>query len=190
MTPNARKSANVSNTSSASSPDLVLRVAGIVSESVTDGPGLRLVVFGQGCPHGCHGCHNPETHDPDGGTLRTTDEVLKAYDRDPLLSGITLSGGEPFAQPIPMAALADAVHARGGDVICYTGYTLETLQARARTEHDIARLLDAVDLLIDGPFILEKRSLACPFRGSTNQRVIAMNETRGRLLLQKISDGF
>ncbi len=167
---------------------MTVRVAGVVLESVTDGPGVRLALFCQGCPHACPGCHNPDTHDELAGKDMTVEEILSYYDRDPLLSGITLSGGEPFLQPEPLVAIADHVHAAGGDVICYTGYTLEALRSRAQVNLSIGKLLDKIDLLIDGPFLLAEQSLDLPFRGSRNQRVIAMNDQKGKTLADKIHD--
>lgn len=164
-----------------------IRVAGIVQESVTDGPGIRLALFCQGCHHDCPGCHNPETHDPEGGREMTVEEITTLYDSDPLLSGITFSGGEPFLQPQPLITIADYVHAKGGNVIAYTGYTLSQLRKLQVAKPDIGHLLDRVDLLIDGPFILEERSLLLPFRGSANQRVIPLNEGAGKVLADKIN---
>jgi len=164
-----------------------IRVAGIVLESVTDGPGIRLALFCQGCHHNCPGCHNPETHDPKGGREMTVEEITALYSSDPLLTGITFSGGEPFLQPQPLTIIADYVHAVGGNVIAYTGYTLSQLRKLQETQPAIGHLLDRVDLLIDGPFILEERSLLIPFRGSANQRVIALNDGAGKMLAEKIN---
>ena len=107
-----------------------LRISGIVEESIVDGPGLRYVVFTQGCPHHCPGCHNPQTHDFDGGEFRDTDDILRQFMENPLLSGITFSGGEPFVQAEPLCHLADAVHAAGKNVYAYSGYTCEELYSR------------------------------------------------------------
>ena len=104
-----------------------LRIAGTVGDSIVDGPGLRLTVFTQGCPHHCPGCHNPQTHDFSGGYDATVEELFAQYRENPLLRGVTLSGGEPFCQPAPLAELARLVHGAGGDVFCYTGYTYEQL---------------------------------------------------------------
>jgi len=163
-----------------------IRMAGVVPESVTDGPGVRLVVFLQGCPHHCPGCHNPETHDPSGGRDMAVQEILSLYDDDPLLSGVTFSGGEPFLQPEPLADIADYIHSAGGDVICYTGFTLDKLQVIARENASVDALMGKIDLLIDGPFLIGERSLDIPFRGSRNQRVIAMNEGKGKRLADEI----
>ena len=103
------------------------RLANVVNDSIVDGPGFRLTVFVQGCPHRCPGCHNPQTHDPAGGRDADTDWVLEKAAENPLLSGITLSGGEPFAQCEPMAALARGAKEMGLHVMAYSGYTFEQL---------------------------------------------------------------
>ncbi|MBE3584811.1 anaerobic ribonucleoside-triphosphate reductase activating protein [Desulfofundulus thermocisternus] len=149
-----------------------LRVAGIIEESVVDGPGLRLVVFVQGCPHRCPGCHNPHTWDPAGGTLMEVEEILAVVKRNPLLKGVTLSGGEPFAQAGALAVLARQVRALGRDVITYTGYTWEKLLELAGRDGAVKELVELSDYIVDGPFIQEKRDPELPFRGSSNQRVI------------------
>lgn len=147
-----------------------LKVAGIVPESIVDGPGIRYAVFVQGCPHGCPGCHNPETHPFDGGREMDTGELLAAFRRDPLLKGITLSGGEPFCQARPLAELAQQVHGLGKDVVVFTGYLFEELAASS--DPDVAALLRETDLLIDGPYIEAQRDIDLLFRGSANQRLI------------------
>ena len=101
-----------------------LRVADIIDDSIVDGPGLRLTVFTQGCPRRCKGCHNPGTHDPAGGRIMPIEEIWEQYRDNPLLSGITFSGGEPFLQPEPLSNLARLVHASGGDVIDYCFHAL------------------------------------------------------------------
>lgn len=151
-------------------PAARLRVAGIVNESVVDGPGLRLVVFAQGCPHHCPGCHNPETHDPDGGRDMALEEIAAQYLENPLLSGITFSGGEPFAQAQAFALLGKKIAGLGGNIITYSGYTFEELLSGKIP--GAASLLAITDLLIDGPYIQELRSLELPFRGSSNQRIL------------------
>lgn len=157
-----------------------LRLSGIVEESIVDGPGLRLVLFTQGCPHACKGCHNPETHDREGGFFCDVEEILAQYDENPLLSGITFSGGEPFLQAGALCAVAEKVRARGGDVVTYTGYVYEALLARTERgrEPDMARLLELTDLLIDGPYVEALRDLELPFRGSSNQRLLDRKQRR------------
>ncbi|MDD4079954.1 MAG: anaerobic ribonucleoside-triphosphate reductase activating protein [Eubacteriales bacterium] len=152
-----------------------IRISGTVMDSIVDGPGLRFTVFTQGCPHRCPGCHNPETHDPLGGRIADTEDLLARMRENPLLSGLTLSGGEPFAQPEACLALALAARALGLDVWVYSGYTYEELLKRGGAARE---LLTACDVLVDGPFIMDQRSLELSFRGSRNQRLIDLAKTR------------
>ncbi len=147
-----------------------LRIAGIVPESITDGPGIRTAVFVQGCPHRCAGCHNPDSHDFSGGRDIGVDEILAAIKRNPLLGGVTLTGGEPLCQAAALTELARDVRALGLEVAVYTGYTLEALLAE--NDPDRRALLAETDILVDGPFVLAERSLALRFRGSRNQRIL------------------
>ena len=149
-----------------------LRLAGVIRESIVDGPGIRLVVFSQGCPHRCKGCHNPATHAPDGGYDTTTDAILAAIKQNPLLQGVTFSGGEPFLQAESLSVLAKEIHSLGLNVITYTGYTIEELLSGCETHPDWKHLLEQTDTLVDGPFIEEQKSLLLRFRGSKNQRVV------------------
>lgn len=154
-----------------------LRIAGIVPESVVDGPGFRYTVFTQGCRHNCPGCHNPQTHDFGGGHLVDTDDLLAEMLEDPLIKGMTFSGGDPFEQPAPLADLARKAHEKGKDIMVYTGYTFEQLLDRAKNDPATDALLRQTDILIDGPFILAQRNLELRFRGSDNQRVIDVPES-------------
>lgn len=149
-----------------------VRVAGIVGESVVDGPGLRFVIFAQGCPHRCPGCQNPQTWDPAGGTEMAVDELVEQIRANPLLKGVTFSGGEPFLQAGAFGFLAGAVRELGLDVVTYTGYTWEDLLARAQGNQEFRRLIEGSDYIVDGPYVEALRDLALPFRGSRNQRVI------------------
>ena len=158
-------------------PDTI-RLYGLVTDSIVDGPGYRVSVFTQGCPHHCPGCHNPESHPMEGGTVWTLDDVEKKFTGYPQLSGITLSGGDPFMQAGPCAELARRAHAKGLDVWAYTGYTYEQLLKKAESEPDIAALLAETDVLVDGPFLLAERSLELSFCGSRNQRLIDVPRTR------------
>jgi anaerobic ribonucleoside-triphosphate reductase activating protein len=153
---------------------MIIRIAGIVKESVVDGPGLRYVVFVQGCPHRCVGCHNPHTHDFAGGYEITTDELLEAITKQKLISGVTLSGGEPFAQAVACAKLAVAIKALGLHVVTYSGYYYADLLVMAKNDPSILALLNASDILIDGPYEEDKKSLDLPFRGSWNQNIIRL----------------
>lgn len=164
-----------------------VRIAGIVKESIVDGPGIRFVVFAQGCPHHCEGCHNPATHDFNGGNLVDIETIINEMKKNPLLDGITLSGGEPFEQPKGFCELAKRSKELGYHVMAYTGYTYETLMQKKDEQRLL--LLENTDLLVDGKFEAEKKSLMLKFRGSKNQRIIDMNKSRqeNRLALSEIS---
>ena len=154
----------------------LLRISGVISESIVDGPGFRYVVFTQGCPHGCPGCHNPQTHDFNGGTLIDPLTLLPEIDENPLLAGVTFSGGEPFVQPEALLPLAREIKARGLHLLIFSGYTYEQLQAMAASSEATAQLLRLCDTLIDGPYIEEQRDLTLQFRGSANQRILQLND--------------
>lgn len=162
-----------------------IRLYGLVTDSIVDGPGFRTAIFVQGCPYHCEGCHNPDSQPFEGGTVWTLDDVEKKFTNNPLLSGITLSGGEPAEQAAPCAELARRAHQKGLNVWTYTGSTLEKLTERAQTDDALKQLLAETDVLVDGPFILAQRSLELDFCGSKNQRLIDMNETRrqGKIVL-------
>lgn len=147
----------------------MVKLAGIVPDSIVDGPGLRTTLFAQGCPHHCPGCHNPETWSFEGGNEATADLILGIVRFNPLSRGVTFSGGEPFAQAAGFAGIAEALKKNGYEVASYSGYTFE--QLLNGTEEQKA-LLRHLDVLIDGPFIQAQKSLEVPFRGSRNQRII------------------
>lgn len=161
-----------------------LRMSGVVGESIVDGPGIRYTVFAQGCPHHCEGCHNPQTHDFSGGYDDDTDAIFEKIIQDPLLDGVTFSGGEPFCQARPLALLGQKVKAKGLGVIAYTGYTLEYLLKNANEENGYMDLLETIDWLVDGRFVMALKSYECRFRGSTNQRIIDVLKT-----LEKFKEG-
>ena len=156
-------------------PDSI-RIAGIVRESIVDGRGLRFVVFGQGCPHRCPGCHNPQTHDFEGGRWVPIRQIAQEIRKNPLLQGVTFSGGEPFCQISAFAELARQVRALPGrlDLTVYSGYTYEQLLALPGA----SELLALCDYLVDGPFLLAERDLYLRFRGSRNQRYLDLNRSR------------
>lgn len=152
-----------------------ISLSGVTGDSIVDGPGLRLTIFTQGCLHHCPGCHNPQTHDPEGGSWADTEDILAAAAENPLLDGITLSGGDPFLQPVPCLALAEGAHKIGLNVWTYTGYTWETLWEENAPEK--IALLKETDVLVDGPFLLAERSLELRFCGSRNQRLIDVKKS-------------
>lgn len=162
-----------------------IRLAGIVKESITDGPGIRFTIFSQGCPHKCKGCHNEETWDINGGQYIENIALLNEIGKNPLISGVTFSGGEPICQAKAFAHLAINLKKENINIALFTGYEYEELIEMA--DVDINILLQNTDLLIDGKYIEEKRDISLKFRGSSNQRIIDMNKTResGQLILAK-----
>lgn len=151
---------------------LKIRVAGIVPESYVDGEGIRFVIFMQGCLRNCRGCHNPSTHSLDGGKIIDTSEIINAMKKNPMLTGITLSGGEPLLQIKPAEEIAVAAKNFGLDVWCYTGYKFENIPDEAKN------FLKNVDVLVDGEYVEELRDLELSFCGSSNQRIIDLKKTR------------
>ena len=147
----------------------MLNLSGIQADSIVDGPGIRTTFFCQGCPHHCEGCHNPETWSFEGGTPVETDALVELVTSNPLCKGVTFSGGEPFAQAEGFLELAKALKEKGYEVASYSGYTFEQLISGTKAQR---QLLENIDILIDGPFIQEEKSLEVPFRGSKNQRIL------------------
>lgn len=147
-----------------------LRISGIIPESIVDGPGFRYVVFVQGCPHECHGCHNPQTHDFMGGTEVDLEDILAEIRKNPIVKGVTFSGGEPFCQAEGLTQLAEELKKMGKHLMVYSGYTWEELM----TQEDpyIRQLLSFSDILVDGRYVEAQRNILLKFRGSLNQRVI------------------
>ncbi|MFX3623358.1 MAG: anaerobic ribonucleoside-triphosphate reductase activating protein [Ectobacillus sp.] len=146
-----------------------MKIMSIIHDSVTDGEGLRTVVFFAGCPHRCVGCHNPQSWNIENGTELTEDEVIEEIMGNPL-TDVTFSGGEPFFQAHAAAKLAKRIKEHGKNLWIYTGYTLEEIQNSGN--HDMIELLRNADVLVDGRFEKELRDLTLPFRGSKNQRII------------------
>ncbi|MBR3631174.1 MAG: anaerobic ribonucleoside-triphosphate reductase activating protein [Oscillospiraceae bacterium] len=149
----------------------MLRISDTVNDSIVDGPGLRFTIFVQGCPHHCKGCHNPQTHDFEAGTVINELELLERIRSNPLLDGVTFSGGEPFCQARALATLGREIRKLGLNIMTYTGYEFEFL-FQHRAENGIGELLEVTDWLVDGPFVEELRSLELHFRGSSNQRIL------------------
>lgn len=149
----------------------LLRIAGTVNDSIVDGSGIRFTVFTQGCPHHCEGCHNPQTHDFNGGELVDTDNIFNKIKANPLLDGVTFSGGEPFCQAEALVKLGKQIKTLGLDIVTYTGYTFEQLYEN-RSKNYWGELLSVTDFLVDGKFILAEKDWNIKFRGSRNQRYI------------------
>ena len=165
-----------------------LRIAGITDDSIVDGPGIRLTLFVQGCPHNCEGCHNPQTHDFSAGVDMTVDEIMDRINANPLLDGVTFSGGEPFCQAEALSELGQMVRKKGLNVVTYSGYTYEYLKKNSDSENNFGKLLDVSDYLVDGPFIQAQKDMLLKFRGSRNQRIIDVkkSEESGSAVTAKI----
>ena len=159
-----------------------VRLFGTADDSIVDGPGIRFAIFTQGCSHHCPGCHNPEAQTRSGGQEVSLGELKRRIEANPLVSGVTFSGGEPFEQPEPLIALAQwarqlkRADKRGKSlksltIWAYSGYTFEQLLAGFPSPAASA-LLKLCDVLVDGPFIQEQHSYTLKWRGSANQRLI------------------
>lgn len=155
-------------------------------DSIVDGPGLRIVVWTQGCPHHCPFCHNPQTHDCNGGFWEDTQTIIDLFDKIQLQSGITFSGGEPFDQPLPLIEIACAAKEKKLNIWAYSGYTFEQL-----CQHeDKRKLLEMVDVLVDGRFKNEEKHYALKFKGSINQRIIDVKQSlqENKIILSHYDD--
>ena len=144
--------------------------ADIQTDSIVDGQGIRAVIWTQGCSHNCPFCHNPKTHDFKGGELVELDDVISRLEKLEGQDGVTFSGGDPMFQPKQCSILAKKVHELGMNVWTYTGFTFEELLKNGSA--DVLNFLNNIDVLIDGRFEIEKKSLDLEFRGSSNQRII------------------
>lgn len=153
-----------------------VRIAGLIHESVTDGPGIRSTLFFQGCPHRCAGCHNPQTWDFSAGQEYDTSEIIGRMKITPLLSGVTFSGGEPFAQAKAAAEIAAQIKALRLNLWVYTGFRWEELQQRTKIP-GFRDLIEFSDVIVDGPFIESLKSSRLPYRGSQNQRIILVQDS-------------
>ena len=149
-----------------------IRLAAILKESLVNGEGLRRVLFSQGCPHNCLGCFSPHTHSYEQGMLVEMDDIIAEIKNNPLLKGVTFSGGEPWEQAEKFSYIAKSVKALGLNVWCYTGYTFEYIQEKQNERQGWSELLKYVDVLVDGKFDMDKKDSTLKFRGSTNQRII------------------
>lgn len=162
----------------------MLNVSDILTDSVVDGPGIRTTIFFQGCPHHCPKCQNPETWEFGVGTDMSIESILEIVHSNPIVKGVTLSGGEPFAQNGEIVELAKRLKYCGYEVAAYTGFTFEELYS-SEVPHR-KELLKYLDILVDGPFIQSEKSLELVFKGSKNQRILNVPESlkQGRAILE------
>lgn len=154
-----------------------IRLSGIIYESLVNGPGLRRVLFSQGCNHNCKGCFNPSTHCYGGGELKDMDELLEDIRKNPMLKGITFSGGDPFEQASKFAYMAEKIKEINLNIWCYTGYTFEYILEHKNEREGWEQLLNNIDVLVDGKFEEHKKSNNLKYRGSSNQRIIDVKKT-------------
>ena len=157
--------------------DEIRLAADLQSDSIVDGPGLRTVIWTQGCSHKCEGCQNPQTWDFNGGGLVPLDMVYEAIDELEYQQGITFSGGDPMYQPYPCAKLAKYCKEKGYNIWVYTGFTYEEIMNMSKKDPIYLEFLKYVDVLVDGRFILKDKDLSKLFRGSKNQRLIDIPKT-------------
>lgn len=164
-----------------------IRIAGIVKESTVDGPGFRYVIFTQGCPHNCEGCHNPDTHDFKGGKIASIDKIVEDINKNPLLKGVTISGGEPFMQGRQVSNLISKIDKNKLTVMVYTGFKYEQLLENANESNCYLDILKNTDVLIDGKFEKDLKDENVMFRGSTNQRAIEAKNSieSGKVILHE-----
>ncbi|MGL4521712.1 MAG: anaerobic ribonucleoside-triphosphate reductase activating protein [Bacilli bacterium] len=141
-------------------------------DSIVDGPGLRAVLFTQGCEHNCRGCHNPNTHAFDGGTIFSVTDVISTLEQSVLQTGLTISGGEPLLQAAQLVPIAAWAKQQGWNVWMYTGFTFEYLSTHRHLPIWNDELFQFLDVVVDGPFIESKKDLTLSFRGSSNQRLL------------------
>lgn len=157
--------------------DVEIRIFGVANDSIVDGPGLRYSIYTQGCTHHCKGCHNEKSWDFNGGKTTTVGALIDDVMKNKLINNVTISGGDPFDQARPVAALVRELISHGYKIWAYSGYTFEELSDKAKSDCDVKTILDNIEVLVDGPFELEKKSLSLKWRGSSNQRVIDMVKT-------------
>lgn len=151
-----------------------LRLASALQQdSIVDGPGIRMVIWTQGCMHNCKGCHNPQTHDLAAGELVTSEEIIAQMKEAQLQTGLTLSGGEPFLQSEALLPIVQAAKEMRLNIWAYSGFTYEQLISH----EEYRNLLNYLDVLVDGKFIEEEKDYRLKFKGSKNQRIIDVQES-------------
>ncbi len=163
-----------------------INIAGIERHSFVNGPGTRYVIFVQGCPHHCKGCQNPDTWDSRKGTTYDTENIILDILSTKFLDGVTFSGGDPLFQAEACAEIAERLKKEGINIWCYTGWTFETILA-GKVSSSALRLLQSIDVLIDGPFVEALRSDDCLYRGSTNQRLIDVRKSLEENRVREVS---
>ncbi len=151
-----------------------IRVLDIIAGTIVDGPGLRTSIYVAGCRHGCEGCHNPQSWDFSSGHDMSVDEIIEHVEDNGF--NVTLSGGDPLYQIDAVIELCDAIRSIGKNIWCYTGFTYEEIIS----DNSLARILDHVDVIVEGRFISSLKDPTLQFRGSSNQRIIHVNDIKNR----------
>ena len=154
-----------------------VRLAGIAYESLVNGPGMRRVFFAQGCKHKCKGCFNPETHSFEGGKIMDMDKLINDVLDNPMLKGVTFSGGDPIEQAHSFSYMAKAFKNSNLDIWCYTGYTFEELLEAMKVDTSLRDFLNNIDVLVDGKFEINNKKEGLKYKGSSNQRIIDVKES-------------
>jgi anaerobic ribonucleoside-triphosphate reductase activating protein len=149
-----------------------IRLSGIAYESLVNGPGIRRVFFSQGCKHNCKGCFNPDTHDFNGGEERVIKDLIKDTLDNPMVKGVTFSGGDPFERAEEFSYMAKKFKKAGLNIWCYSGYTFEKIIEVSKENQGFKELINNIDVLIDGKFIEKEKDEEIKYRGSRNQRII------------------
>ena len=160
--------------------NIMLRIAGIIPDGVVNAPGgISYTIFAQGCPHQCPGCHNPETHDYEGGEAWTVAQLIEDIKNYPLSKRVTFTGGDPFFQPDEFWCLGRELKNKRYTLVAYSGYYFEELYQNPKHK----ALLELLDILIDGPFIQSQKYRWLNFRGSSNQRILDVKASISRGML-------
>ncbi|MGL4730797.1 MAG: anaerobic ribonucleoside-triphosphate reductase activating protein [Clostridium sp.] len=154
-----------------------VNLAGIIHESLNNGPGIRRVLFAQGCRHNCKGCFNPHTHGFGAGKDYDIDSIIKDIKRNPLISGVTFSGGDPLEQSEAFAKIAEEIKKNNKNIWCYTGYKFEYILQNINEKPNLKKLIDNIDVLVDGKFDSSLKDEKLKYRGSKNQRIIDVKKS-------------
>ncbi len=149
-----------------------LNLSDIIADSIVDGPGVRTVVFTQGCPHHCVGCHNKDTWSFDDNHILSVDDVVNKILDVNFSKKVTISGGEPLSQKATIS-LCKRLYELGFNIWIYTGYELDYIN-----NTEFRQIIDYVDTIVTGPFLIDKRDITLEFRGSSNQQLIKCSELR------------
>ena len=155
-----------------------MNMAGFYDESISNGLGWRAVLFVSGCPHHCPGCHNEIAQDYNYGEEFHKEEILDRIRENSILNGVTISGGEPLCEQnigTVLDFIKDVKKEKPDfNIWCYSGYTFE--QLKERNDEVTNELLNTIDVLVDGRFVLEKKDPTLKFRGSDNQRILDVHK--------------